>query len=172
MYVLSNCKVDGEIWALVQQAFPLHRKCARGPRTLGQLCFLNSLSIEWYLGDMRPYLGAIYQRAGTITRSHQQKLKAWQESTGREVTKVIKTHDKTSVIFVCICLFEFELQIKNSKNVVFKQFELNFWGVEVKIFATQRPIQETLEIISVAYTWVIWFPGSTSYKLTRLYIYI
>ena len=75
---------------------------------------------------LRPYLGAIYQRAGTITRSHQQKLKAWQESTGREVTKVIKTHDKTSVIFVCMCLFEFELQIKNSKNVVFKQFEFEF----------------------------------------------
>jgi len=51
--------------------------------------------------DPRPWLDALPNRAGKITREQQMKLKELQEKSGREVTKVIKKESKKQVTFVC-----------------------------------------------------------------------
>jgi hypothetical protein len=48
---------------------------------------------------LRPWLAAIADRAGKMTRDQQRLLKQFQEDCGREVTKVKKTPGKSSVIF-------------------------------------------------------------------------
>ncbi len=49
----------------------------------------------------RPWLEALHERAGKITRKHQENLRRLLEETGREVTKVKKHVVKTSVTFDC-----------------------------------------------------------------------